>query len=197
MYSLIQKKYEGKTGSGTYTIDNPYFINTYGEITHEGFKKCFKGITTKNKVFYDLGSGIGKLVVYAGLEKKFKKSIGVELNSNRHKIAKQTLKQIKKEITQKGTSKNIEKANTISFINDSLFNKKYFKGDVYFISNLCFTEEMNKKLGHYFETYNTTKGTIILSSRELPMKTRIKSVTNINCPMTWSETSAVYKYVLN
>ena len=42
------------------------------KITHEGYKNIMKGIKCKNKVFCDLGSGIGKLVVYNGFWKKFK-----------------------------------------------------------------------------------------------------------------------------
>ena len=66
-----------------------------------------------------------------GFGKNLKQSIGIELNSNRHKIAQQTLKNIRNNI-KGGKRKNIK------FINDTLFNKNYFNYDIYFISNLCF-----------------------------------------------------------
>tara|TARA_B110001450_G_C17488636_1_gene427340 strand:- start:116 stop:709 length:594 start_codon:yes stop_codon:yes gene_type:complete len=196
MNIIVNKHYEGKTGSGQQSGEYPDFVNTYGEITYEGFKQCFKGISTKDKVFYDLGSGIGKLVVYNGLEKKFKKTIGVELNKNRHLIAKETLKHIKKDIKKKGVKSYIDKSKKITFIHDSLFNKKYFNGNVYFISNLCFTEEMNKKLAYFFDTYNKKKNTIIFCSKQLPILSPVKRVQQMNCTMTWSQDSQIYKYTL-
>ena len=98
MNKIIKKNYENYSGYLNYDSNNPDFVNTYGEITHNGFKKGLKGIYTKNKIFYDLGSGIGKLVMYSGLEKNFKKSIGVELNHIRHNMAKDVLKNIKKQL---------------------------------------------------------------------------------------------------
>ena len=193
MNKIIKKNYENYSGYLNYNSNNPDFVNTYGEITHNGFKKGLKGIYTKNKIFYDLGSGIGKLVMYSGLEKNFKKSIGVELNHIRHNMAKDVLKNIKKQL--KGGDK--KKAYNIEFVNDSLFNKNYFNGDVYFISNLCFTDKMNKKLAHYFKKYNTNKGTIVLCSNKLPMRKNVRSVSKVDCPMTWDKNSSIYKYILN
>ena len=190
MYKIISKNYDGKSGYGDYHLESDDFVNTYGEITHDGFKKCLKGVNTKNKIFYDLGSGIGKLVVYSGLEKNFKQSIGIEFNANRHNIANSTLRSIKKDL-KGGKGRNIK------FINDSFFNKEYYNGDVYFISNLCFSEKMNRKLANYFKKYNTNKGTTVLCSKKLPMRKNVRSVQQIDCSMTWAKDSKVYKYVLN
>jgi hypothetical protein len=190
MDNIIQKIYEKKSGYGDYNVDDDLFVNTYGEVTYEGYKNIMKGIKCKNKVFCDLGSGIGKLVVYNGFGKNLKQSIGIELNSNRHKIAQQTLKNIRNNI-KGGKRKNIK------FINDTLFNKNYFNYDIYFISNLCFNEKMNKKLAKYFKKYNTTKGATVFCSKKLPMRKNVRKVELINCPMTWDSSSTVYKYILN
>ena len=63
---------------------------TYGEFTYEGgvnFVKYFKDHLGKDAVFYDIGSGFGKLVIHIGMETNVKKSVGVELSLERHEKA--------------------------------------------------------------------------------------------------------------
>ena len=62
----------------------------YGEITKgatdsivDEFKKHFNSDT----VFYDLGCGLGKMVIHIGLKYNVKKSCGIELSSERLKAA--------------------------------------------------------------------------------------------------------------
>ena len=64
--------------------------DVYGEVTQEGtdnLVKRFYGSFDENCVFYDLGSGIGKMVLHIGMQYKIKKSIGIELSKERHQGA--------------------------------------------------------------------------------------------------------------
>ena len=133
---------------------------------------------------------MGKIIIYSQTLSDFDKSIGVEFNKERYKKAKTAQKRIFP----------TRKTQRLVFDKGTLFNKKYFnnkKNSVYFISNLCFTEAMNKKLTHYFNKYRTNKKfkTLILCSKELP-GLNYKYVENINAKMTWSSTSNLYKYEL-
>ena len=64
--------------------------DTYGEITWKGVNQiisCLDLEETKDLVFLDIGSGHGKMVMHMALQTPIKKSIGIELNKNRHKEA--------------------------------------------------------------------------------------------------------------
>jgi hypothetical protein len=58
----------------------------YGEITVTSTNKLFSHLKIgKNDVLYDLGSGVGKVIIFAGLFTPVKKAIGVELSKMRHR----------------------------------------------------------------------------------------------------------------
>ena len=174
----LNKLYKGKTGYG---IDESNLghnaIGTYGEITYNGIDTILKGLKKKDKVFMDIGSGIGKSVMYAGLKYPFEKSIGIEVSKNRHKIATQVRRELNnKNIKTKGKN---------------LFSEDLSCADIIWISNLCFTEKMNKDLAKKLKK-ELKKGTIVFSSKELP---KCNKVSDLNVQMTWNNSSSVKKYV--
>ena len=59
----------------------------YGEVTKKGTNSIvnkFKKYFNSNTVFYDLGSGLSKMVIHIGLEYGVKKSVGIEYSEERH-----------------------------------------------------------------------------------------------------------------
>lgn len=59
----------------------------YGEITKGGVKDLSKELQDFSGVFYDLGSGNGKLILHLSLISNFNKYIGVELSPARYKYS--------------------------------------------------------------------------------------------------------------
>jgi len=62
----------------------------YGEVTKKGTNDLvnyFKDYFNENTIFYDLGSGLGKMVLHIGLKYNIKKSIGIELSKERYQGA--------------------------------------------------------------------------------------------------------------
>ena len=84
--SPYEKDFRNKTIFNEIKIGSP----VYGEVTKNGtnsivnkFKKYFNSDT----VFYDLGSGLSKMVIHIGLVYGVKKSVGIEYSKERHKGA--------------------------------------------------------------------------------------------------------------
>ena len=84
--SSAAKLYRNKTNF----IKSLVGSGTYGELTQKGvdavvskFKKYFNSET----VFYDLGSGLGKMVTHVGVQYGIKKSVGIEYSKERHECA--------------------------------------------------------------------------------------------------------------
>lgn len=157
------------------------YASTYGEITRNGMKELLKGFNTKDKVFIDLGSGGGKSVVYAVLDNNFKYGVGIEFSKERHEKAKKLLQKLPNEISKK-----------IKFIYGDLFNAKLNKVDFVFISNLCFSEDVNDRLANKLAK-EAKPGTIILCSKKLD-NPKLKLIETRNVEMTWSSKSTIYLY---
>jgi len=161
------------------------YASTYGEITRHGFKKMLEGIDTKNKIFYDLGSGVGKSVVWAVTDHGLYGN-GIELSKARHDLALQLLnqiRQIKPEFVQK-----------MNYINDDIFNRNIGNANIIFISNLCFPEDVNQKLA--IKLSNELKpGTLIFCSKEL-QNPKIRLIGTKNIDMTWSKDSNIHHYII-
>lgn len=80
-----RKEYRNKT-----SFNEEIGSSIYGEITKKGTNSIinkFKEYFNQNTVFYDLGSGLGKMVIHVGIQCGVKKSIGIEYSKERHKGA--------------------------------------------------------------------------------------------------------------
>ena len=80
------REFKNKTVFDEKKIGSP----VYGEVTKNGTNSIvnkFKEYFNSDTVFYDLGSGLSKMVIHIGLEYGVKKSAGVEYSKERHKGA--------------------------------------------------------------------------------------------------------------
>ena len=72
---------------------------TYGECTPEAVEHLLSFVNPQpGEVFYDLGSGTGKMVVYAAFYHPFSKSVGVELLEELHEAAQVVGERYKTEV---------------------------------------------------------------------------------------------------
>lgn len=69
---------------------------TYGEINFEGVQALQRELNvTGTDVFYDLGSGLGRMVFQVGLDWGVAKCVGIELSETRHNRAVRAFHQLK------------------------------------------------------------------------------------------------------
>lgn len=75
-------------------------LHLYGEVTFKGVEillRKFEKYFNKDAVFYDLGSGFGKMVNHVSMRTNIKKSCGIEYSKKRTKEAKKLSKKINNE----------------------------------------------------------------------------------------------------
>lgn len=156
------------------------YASTYGELTREGLHKLLSKVNTRNKVFYDLGSGKGNVVKYAAEDfPKLKKCKGVELHDDRHDEAVQNIQ-------------GHQDQQKIEYYHDDILNHKIKDGDIFYISNLCFPQEVNEKL--YAKLHGEMKqGACVFCSK--PLTHSKPSNVNTTVKQTWWEDSDIYKYL--
>lgn len=153
------------------------FVGVYGELTSKGTKKMLKNINTKGLVFCDLGCGNGAAMKYADRHGKWKKVIGVEIVPSRVREARKSLKGKKFDIRE-----------------GSLFDNKHFEdADVYYVSNLLFTNKMQKELGQRFNERKKKGRFVVFSSRplEVSKKVFLRAFNLKQVKQSWSEDSSV------
>jgi len=125
----------------------------YGEITENGTNSMvnhFKKYFNKDTVFYDLGSGLGKMVLHIGLQYNIKKSVGIELSKERHKAAL-TLKE-----------KYAPTNDKINFICKSFFDHDWSDATVIYIDNTMFDNKINERIFN-----NIPPGCLVLCKKML------------------------------
>jgi len=135
---------------------------TYGEITQIGtdnIVKKFKDYFNSNTVFYDLGSGLGKMVIHIGLKYGVKKSTGIEYSKERHKGALFLKESYAKEHS------NIE------FHCGNYILHDLSDATVVYLDNTCFPDEIFIKM---YE--GLTKGCLVLYKKTI----RKESILNQN-----------------
>ena len=188
----IQELYKNKTGYMNNLEKYKDHHVTYGEITQEGIEKLIneynkKPITTYDKnrrTFYDLGSGIGKnVIVVASLVPEIK-SRGIEIVQERHDLAIDAHKTLK--------PKSLK--DRVEFICCSFMDTKLDDAAWIYLSNLCFSEQLNKQIS---AKLNKEIGinTMIACSKELNLPKKDYSVERLNIPMTWDNNSMSYLYI--
>ena len=147
----------------------------YGEITKSGVDTLLKEIKkrksiTSDDVFYDIGSGNGKLPIHIALISEFSKVKGIEISDIRYMYSNHILK------NTVGSIDNIE------FINDDVRNIDISDATVIFINDVLFSEE---DVEHIFE--KAGKGTHIISFKK-------KSNDIVNLDVSWYPLPSPFNY---
>jgi len=173
-----------------YTTDkysNEEILDESIPVLYEIFNKYapLSKIAPPYRNFYDIGSGIGKVVIGIAKQYSFLKSVGVEIDSEKVVHANTALNKIRDD----SLKRRIEML-CIS-MNDSTIN--YSNGCWFFISNLDFSHEDSSSLITKLE--NETKiGSIVVSLKDIHSD-KFKQLNYISLPMGWSQDSKVYVYI--
>lgn len=159
---------------------------TYGEITYKGAAELLRKLNLKETdVLYDLGSGVGKLVVQVGLTTPAK-VVGIELSKTRHEYAISVQKEIEK--------RNLVKKDKITFINKNINDVPLDQATVLFMCSTCFSDELMRSLTE--KLGKLKKGLRVVTLRKLPEPHNFKLIESLQLPMTWSNNTNVYIYQL-
>jgi hypothetical protein len=160
---------------------------TYGEITPQALRTLLTDLQLDGKdVFYGLGSGSGKEVLYVALATPAK-AVGVELSETRYNMAQSAKQTIQK-------AHNIYLGNKVRFINKNILQVRNMKrATVVFINNLCFSDKFMEQMAQKFKSLKDG-ATILSIGKQLPERPFYQLKQVYNLPMTWSSSTPVYRY---
>ncbi len=182
---------------------------TYGEIKHLSATVLLDALQlTSEDVFYDLGCGVGKLVMQVYLMSPAKRAVGIELSEARCGCARKVLKpisgklydtcmncenEIRKLLGQEKLKKTTKK--TIEFFEKDMLKADISDATVIFTCSTCFSDDLMNKLVKKFATLQD--GLRVLTLKQLPEHPDFKFVRTFTLPMTWSKSTPVHMYVLD
>lgn len=184
------------TGISGFTIskEEVSFINstgsdsTYGEIVYESVEALLKEFNLgKEDVFYDLGCGVGKMVVQVYLNSPVKKSIGLELGHTRVTDAIGVREKIEKD-------KKLSEKQTLAFYEEDITKYDYSDATVVYMASTLFSDDMMKHMTD--KLAKGKNGLRVATLVELSKSDKFELVKKIKLAMTWSSKSTIYLYRL-
>lgn len=152
---------------------------TYGELKKIGVDNLYNFIKTKmdinqDSIFYDIGSGNGKIVLHLSLISDFGKLIGVEIDKVRY-------------LYSELIRNNINKEDNVKFINDDIRNIDFSDASFVFVNDLLFDEsDVN------FIVSSLQPGTHLVSIAD----NFLTPDDTIDLQPSWQETPLPFKYYL-
>ena len=175
----------GKEGYRVITLDEKKKHGkkktTFGSVTYKGLKgiidiflKVHK--TTKGKVLLDLGSGDGRIPIWAS-KWDFKSCEGVELLKSRHDLAMSKRNELPKSRKAK-----------VKLSEGDLLEYPVSHGDIIYISSLCFDKELLEKLSEKLAR-ECKYGVHIYSNRALEHP-QLKQLIILTIEQTWIKPGA-------
>lgn len=189
----IDELYRDITGFGisaedTSLIESHGCASTYGEITFEGVETLLKLLKLKDTdVFYDLGCGVGKMVVQVYLDSPVKKSAGIELSGERTESALKIQQQLQ-------LDNKIQAGRTLAFYKESFLDADLSDGTVIYLASTCFSDDIMKKVTEKLATLK--KGLRVATLKQLAPHEKFAVIDQFILPMTWSDSTPVYLYEL-
>jgi len=174
--------------------------DTYGEITQEGAAQMFSDAHVALKpgdIFFDLGSGLGKLVldaaVFAGAQ-----ATGVELSSLRFDSGCDVLARLADEMQQQASSVNGSQAvqtRRLELRNNDMLKTDISAADVVYVASLCFRPALMVQLYSHL-VKNLKPGARVASLRRFPEvptvpgdRVRLVFSAKLRVMMTWNDPS--------
>lgn len=188
----LEKAYEGiskgfKLSSSEQTMVSGHgACPTYGELKLAGLSRIFGRISPHGRNFLDMGSGIGRVVLGAGLGFPVSRADGVELSPSRSAAAHAALGRLR---LQSG-----HVLEHVHFYESDMLSIDLSWYDVIFVSNLCFSDDFNRRLCQKFDREFLGQ-THVFSSAQLSSEHSHDRAVVDSIAMSWSDLSCLYHTV--
>jgi len=192
---LINEVFKDKSGFGIPSEETEIIrarggAPTYGEISYKAVDTVLNDLfITDEDVLYDLGSGVGKMVLQSYLSFPFKKVVGIELSTKR--------------LSQSVEAKNLLKEQglmnpkrAILFLQEDFTESDIDDATVVYLGSTCYSSDLMNTLVKKLSKLK--KGLRVITLKRLPDSEEYDFVLikEYRLPMSWSKSSPVHVYEL-
>lgn len=159
---------------------------TYGELLPAGVDRIFSLRDPRGRSFLDLGAGVGRAVVSAGLGYPLARAHGIELSDTRVATGRAALDALRSQTGRPWSH--------IQLFAGDLLELDVRPYDIIFISNLCFDDLFNQKIGAKFDR-ELHGGVEVFSSKRVESQRGLALRKLEGVPMSWNPRSSLYRTV--
>lgn len=182
----ITALYQGETGFVSYEpgekeahAEKKIYL-TYGEILYPSVNTIIEYLDIKeDDIFYDFGSGVGKVGLQFFLKSPVKKVSGIEFSVKRHLVAEKIYKQVQREFPELFLNNR-----SLKSIQGDFMQADIRDATIIYTCSTCFSEELLAELGALFDQCPNLR--YIVSMKPLPVKLPLDTILEIEC--TWDKT---------
>jgi hypothetical protein len=181
--AYLQMLYENSAGYSIPDEEQRFILQEgghpqYGEIPYDSAAHILADLKlSQNDVFYDLGSGVGKLVLQAYLTTPVKRSVGIELSKTRFNIANSRHKQtILDDHTTPGRD--------LIFLHQNIRTATLSDATVCFLSGITFPPPLVQTI---MDRLSALQHPVkVVSILPLPEHAQFKLIKTYQLPMSWA-----------
>jgi len=159
---------------------------TYGEVTLPGLDDLLANPAIRRHSFVDLGSGLGRSVLFACLAEGFESCEGVELSKDRADTANAAFQEVQKAAPAAAAHVQLSQG-------DLLASDSYFYKDVIFANNLLYPDTVQQAMADKF-TRLSSKGTVFIVTKEVPLSTSVAKKEKTEAGVSWKGKDYFFKY---
>jgi len=177
---------------------------TYGELTPRGVAEVFRVVAAlgvplgSEDAFFDLGSGLGKVVLQAVMTTDTGSATGIELDPDRHELAVQGLGKMRQATASAfGSPSGTALADRASFLEGDIRDTSWWSNaSVIYASSLCFPPFLMLELS-WLLPQTLRPGATVFSLTPIPGCHRgLLYLGTTSAAMTWNDAFQVHVYVV-
>lgn len=162
--------------------------HVYGEINHQSLTKLLSYLNLgPTDVFFDLGSGVGKVILHTALTTPVKKAVGVELSQTRHHEAKAALK--------RACTWRPQISDHTEYLNVDLMTVDLSSATVIYTCSTAFSVSFMKKVTARLAEF--THDFRLVTLQDLPNDRHFRLIETLRLDMSWVRKTPVYIYRRN
>lgn len=189
-FNRIYQNYDNSQVS--HNLNNDLVATTYGEIKPEGVQNIINELNITNKdIFYDLGSGLGKVIMQFYINTPIEQAIGVEFYKERHNQAEKALLKLYKEFPNE-----LDNDRIITYQHQNIKDVDLSDATIIFMCSTCYSNDLLDVIFNKIKDNKNIKYIISLKTydkfKEICPKTK-----KINIPCTWNSNNSCTIYHKN
>eukprot|EP00746_Dinoflagellata_sp_MGD_P154630 gnl/MRDRNA2_/MRDRNA2_84939_c0_seq1.p1 gnl/MRDRNA2_/MRDRNA2_84939_c0~~gnl/MRDRNA2_/MRDRNA2_84939_c0_seq1.p1 ORF type:complete len:358 (-),score=32.37 gnl/MRDRNA2_/MRDRNA2_84939_c0_seq1:740-1813(-) len=163
----------------------------YGEIMYQGMNMLYQAIPFEEEdVFYDLGSGTGKLTLYIALRGEIKRSVGLEIGLKRHSVAQEACSKLAQELCLRQTNQvsNLTRAcSAFSVLQTDIRENTYRDATVTVVNNLCLDKSVESRVIENLMKCPSIR--MIICVVQISPRQRLQLLRTVRVACTWAKVS--------
>lgn len=155
---------------------------TQGEILYGSINKFISALPLSDQdVFFDLGSGTGRITTQIFLKTPVKEACGIEFVPELHEKSLQIAQRVQRELPEFYADKR-----KLSFIEGNFLETSFAPATVVLINSVCFSQQTLRQVGELIEKNINIHS--LLSLRPIPKLQRLRFIKTLDAECTWDST---------